>query len=196
MNHEADEEPTQPNQRWHGSDQRQLYQALFDLQTKCFRLAAALAVGLPVDIEAAASELAAAWFDATAAIKAAHVGAGHSPDAEHTGILALRATHQVLFDLFELVPPLPEREAPQLRAVLCRLSSRIGHSLTALANEYAAAVPVIGGPVRSAAGPEPDAEPEPEPEPGPFATPSGLKPVFRRRHERRPIGHVFRSRRI
>jgi hypothetical protein len=139
VNDEADEEPTQPNQRWQGSEQRQLYHALFDLQTKCFRLTAALAVGLPVDVEEASSELAAAWFDATAAIKAAHIATAGRPDAAHTSIRALRATHQVLFDLFELAPPLPASEAPQLRAVLCRLSSRIGHSLALLAHECAVA---------------------------------------------------------
>src|SRR5919112_4062254 len=143
---EVDDEPTQPHEGWRDSRPRLLYHALFDLQTQCYELAAALADGRPVDIEAAASELAAAWFEATEAIKATHIAADDPREAEHTGMLALRATHQVLFDLFVLAPPLPAAELPKLQAVLCRLSARIGHSLAALAEECVSPKPTQSKP--------------------------------------------------
>jgi len=78
-------------------------------------------------------ELAAAWLDASDAIKVACARPAGIPNAKHTGLLALRITHQVLVELLEIEPMLPDVETPKLRAILCRLSSKIGHLLAVLA---------------------------------------------------------------
>jgi hypothetical protein len=135
VDNEADDRVVQATRHWHEGDLRQICHALFDLQTKCLKVAAALTDGLPIELGAAASELAAAWFDATDALRVGHRALASTPDAKHKSMLVLRVTHQVLFEIFELQPLVPATEQLRLRAALQWLSSRIGRALGMLAEQ-------------------------------------------------------------
>lgn len=105
-----------------------LYHALLEMQAECDDLASALEQRDLTSIEAATSDLAAAWFAATAASKVLDVRATDARDHERVAMLALCVSHQVLFELFGrgLCQPSPEAEMPRLHGILRRLSARLG----------------------------------------------------------------------
>src|SRR5205814_10246105 len=99
------------------------HRALFNLHATCCELAASLC-----DVELAIRELAAAWFVASDAVKAAELHA-----AQHPGLPALQAIHRLLLDLFDLSPlGVAPAEVHRLRAELCQISAQISEAIVAL----------------------------------------------------------------
>jgi hypothetical protein len=95
-------------------------------------LANALDAGYPLDIEFAAGDLAAEWFEAVKAIKVLHDRAASARTQEGAAMVALRASHQVLIDLFgrAVSSPSAAAELPRLRDVLRELGARIEQAIT------------------------------------------------------------------
>ena len=121
------EHPTQPNRPWPGDAIAALYRAIRGVQARCNELAAALDEGYPLEIEFAASDLAAAWFAAVSALKILHLRTANAQDQKDAAMLALRGSHQVLIVLFgrRMTTPAPATELPRLRDALCTLSEHI-----------------------------------------------------------------------
>ena len=109
-----------------------LYHALLEMQAECDELASALEQRDLTNIESATSDLAAAWFDATAASKVLDPCAADARDHERVAMLALRVSHQVLFEIFGRTQwqTSPGPEIPRLPGILRRLSARLGLAMS------------------------------------------------------------------